>query len=596
MFSLCTLFLVSIGLWRRQGTNSVFPLRRPPLLVESCRRRLLRDDRCLLAGVKIDLVSFSAGADGRTILQSLSKGLVISSVGNGTRPGKVQAGRQAGPPAETEQLSRLAGELTSFCGRDFGTVLDLAVSSVVVLLRAAAAWGFSWIGRAERASSLCGSGAPVLRSVEKYWYTASGPREHVLAGLARQADRGPGGRRAVHLELSSRLFAVSVGVLDPADRHKADHVLRVLAEPLFAAAEAAALRGALDRRLGALLDSSRCALLAIGPGGRIAVLNPAGAELLRTLGIAAAVGGQFFGAGLGRNFEDGVRRALAGVHGNRRLDLVPDHLLSWTAGPLISDEGRPAGCLLVIKDVTDRAVFQLRAQDWGNLLIVGEVAAGMAHEIRNPLSAALGVLQLLQARASVPEDGRLLARLRAELERINDILSNYLALSHPSGAGRQTPIDVRNPVREALLLVEGEAATHDIELVAEIPEGPFPACTGRPEAVKQVLLNLAKNAIEAMDGEGRFEKGRLEIGLASCGAEVLISVQDTGPGIPHEARAHLFRPFFTTKPHRTGLGLSVTRELVRQMHGTIEVCNSGQGGARAVVRLPAAERESGSAV
>jgi len=338
-----------------------------------------------------------------------------------------------------------------------------------------------------------------------------------------------------------------------------------------------------QEQLGMLLDAIRHAALVISTRGTLALLNETASVLLKGMGVHVAVGQPFFNAGMSGSIENGVRLALAGQGFEQDFDPIPGRFLSWTASPLVAEGGVVSGCLLMIEDVTESALLRARARDWEKLVIAGQMAADMAHEIRNPLAAAIGALQLMSGRQAAGDAG-LLQRLEGELQRINSILSSYLALSHPNGSARPVLFDPRRPVRDVLFLLQSDANTHGIELVVDLPQGEFPLCAGKPDALKQVLLNLARNSMEAMGS-----KGRLEIRLEDGGHEIAMTVHDTGPGIPNDMRRHLFQPFFTTKPHGTGLGLSVTRELVRQMRGGVELSTDGKSWTKAVVRLPVAD-------
>jgi two-component system, NtrC family, sensor kinase len=219
---------------------------------------------------------------------------------------------------------------------------------------------------------------------------------------------------------------------------------------------------------------------------------------------------------------------------------------------------------------------------------IGRLAAGVAHEINNPLGVILGYAKLLRKRAEGPlaED---LAVVEEEALRAKEIVDGLLDLSRPLPPARDEPVDLRaladdviSRLRDARLL----------EGVAVVVDGAASA-PGSAEKLRQVLVNLVRNAAEAAAPEGRVT---ISVGARDGVAEVL--VDDTGPGIAEDARARLFEPFFTTKPRGTGLGLAVSRAIARGHGGELALAAAAGGGARFALTLPAASarpRASGEA-
>jgi two-component system, NtrC family, sensor kinase len=219
---------------------------------------------------------------------------------------------------------------------------------------------------------------------------------------------------------------------------------------------------------------------------------------------------------------------------------------------------------------------------------IGRLAAGVAHEINNPLGVILGYAKLLRKRAEGPlaED---LAVVEEEALRAKEIVDGLLDLSRPLPPASDEPVDLRaladdvvSRLRDARLL----------EGVAVVVDGAASA-PGSAEKLRQVLVNLVRNAAEAAAPEGRVT---ISVGARDGVAEVL--VDDTGPGIAEDARARLFEPFFTTKPRGTGLGLAVSRAIARGHGGELALAAAAGGGARFALTLPAASarpRASGEA-
>ena len=228
------------------------------------------------------------------------------------------------------------------------------------------------------------------------------------------------------------------------------------------------------------------------------------------------------------------------------------------------------------------------------------MTSGLAHEIKNPLSTLHLNAQLLREEvldANLPEETRATVSRRVdalarETMRLKDILSDFLQFAGRMRLDPQ-PIDLRDLVSELADFFHPQAASAGVLVRVDLPGVPVQA---RVDAglLKQALLNLAINAVQAMNPEGRAERGerrgeimfRLE--LDSAGDEARLSVIDNGPGIPEERRATLFRPYASTKPGGTGLGLATTRRIVEEHGGTVKLFNGPQGGACFTLALPLA--------
>lgn len=226
-----------------------------------------------------------------------------------------------------------------------------------------------------------------------------------------------------------------------------------------------------------------------------------------------------------------------------------------------------------------------RAQMTEKLAAVGTMTAGLSHEIRNPLNAAALQLSVLERRLRrLPEgqQGPLLEPLllvRDEIRRLDHILEDFLQFARPREF-RPEAVEVGQLLRRVVDLLSGQAEARKVRLELELP-ATMSAVAGEEERLRQVLINLALNALDATPAGGRV--------LLSAGEDagrVWITVDDTGPGIPQELRDRIFEPFFTTKAEGSGLGLSIVHAIVTQHEGTLEIGDAPTGGARFILRLP----------
>lgn len=234
----------------------------------------------------------------------------------------------------------------------------------------------------------------------------------------------------------------------------------------------------------------------------------------------------------------------------------------------------------LIEELHDRDME--RAQQ---LASVGELASGVAHEIRNPLTGVRGALELALQRLPAGEPNRpLLEEAQQQLVRIDSATTQLLRFARPPEL-RQVVVDPNLLIERAVNVVAPQAARSDVGLRSEpCPDG-VQVCVD-PELMVQVLVNLMLNGIEAM-----APGGVLTVWGARHAPDVWIGVRDTGPGVPADLRTEIFRPFVTTKHHGTGLGLSISQQIVQRHGGTLRVEDTPGGGATFIVAIPFAHPE-----
>jgi len=211
---------------------------------------------------------------------------------------------------------------------------------------------------------------------------------------------------------------------------------------------------------------------------------------------------------------------------------------------------------------------------------VGEVAAAIVHEIRNPLSAIKGAAQIIES--AVPQDSprrRFLTIIEEEVDRLNKLVTEFLTFARPRQP-EKSPSDLNQLIESIITFTSKEATKRGVRLVPQLDEH-LPAVEVDAEQIRQVLLNLILNAIHAMP-----EGGVVEVCSKRVGEALEMTVRDYGTGIDPAIRDKIFDPFFTTKPEGTGLGLSVAYGLVKQHDGEIELGELNGPGSLFIVRLP----------
>ncbi len=233
----------------------------------------------------------------------------------------------------------------------------------------------------------------------------------------------------------------------------------------------------------------------------------------------------------------------------------------------------------------NRAASELVAEERQRLL--SRLLSRLAHEIRNPLSSLAVHVQLLEedlALVAPPLDPTVTSRLpviRQELHRLDAIVRQYLSLAAPVPAELH-PLDFPAVLQHVTRLLGPAAAERGIELTVDLPPAP-PRILGDAGQIQQALINLALNAIQALDRGGRIT---LSVGVDGARRIACLHVADTGPGVDPAHRAAIFEPFYTTKPGGSGIGLWIVQQIALAHGGRLAVGTAGIGGALFTLELP----------
>lgn len=252
-----------------------------------------------------------------------------------------------------------------------------------------------------------------------------------------------------------------------------------------------------------------------------------------------------------------------------------------TYSPIRNDDGEVEFVVSILRDVHDRKTLEERLHQSEKLASLGQLVAGIAHEIKNPLAIMLSSLDVLE-NPNRPEEQRKDASdfMREEIKRLDERLRSFLAFARPR-AIQPRPLVISGTIKRQAVTME--AFFPDIHFQIDMAR-PEPIIMADEEHLNQVLTNLVLNAGQAMDG-----KGTITIRVRQQGDMALIEVEDEGPGISEEHLSRVFDPFFTTRSNGTGLGLSICYQIVLAHRGMISVSKGKNGkGTCFGVRLPMA--------
>lgn len=340
-----------------------------------------------------------------------------------------------------------------------------------------------------------------------------------------------------------------------------------------------------------ILESIPTGVLTLDPRGAVVSLNGA-AERLLGLRASAVVGRNLEEPQVPADLVTWIRDARGGqrlvheadltltIEGDRRATIRA------SASELRDDAGRSQGLVILLRDITEvnRLETQLRRAD--KLAALGTLAAGVAHEVKNPLHALTLNLHLLEKEVGIGGSGsteahEYFAILRSEMQRIHRIVENFLRFSKPS-IPEVKPLDLHALLERVLSLVAFEAADHSVTIETAF-DPALTTITGDEGQLSQVFLNLGINALQAMpDGGALVVRTRQDGGWAE------VAVEDSGQGIEADILPHIFDPYFTTRSRGVGLGLAIAHRIVEGHQGTMDVETTAGKGTTMIVRLPLA--------
>lgn len=340
-----------------------------------------------------------------------------------------------------------------------------------------------------------------------------------------------------------------------------------------------------------VIDSLLSGLVTASADGRVLSFNKAAGVI--TGRAAAWATGRDVGEVL--QLSPAFRESLGTLHRAKslRTDLeyrTADHRtieIGLTVASLFFPDGQ-TGYLVTFQDVTDVKRLERSARLRQRLAAVGEMAAGIAHEIRNPLASMTGSIQVLRGELALSdEQAQLMDIVLRESERLNDTIRSFLAYAKPQRFA-VTRLDVRRAIQDTALLLRNSAeVAADDEILVDVPADPV-WIEADEHQIRQVVWNLATNGLRAMEGPGRLSLSARHDPSSERGDEIVLAVEDDGRGMSQEELDGLFQPFRSSFERGTGLGLAIVHRIVTDYGGVVHVASTEGRGTAFRVHLPVA--------
>jgi two-component system, NtrC family, sensor histidine kinase PilS len=328
-----------------------------------------------------------------------------------------------------------------------------------------------------------------------------------------------------------------------------------------------------------IVRSLSSGLITIAPDGIVLTANSAAADIL---GQPPALAGQPID-----KLMPGLSALIATGHGElRRADILvaEDLTVGVTVSPLRDVRNQVIGRVVNFQDLTELRRLESQSRRSERLATVGQLAAGIAHEIRNPLASISGSIELLRQGPSASEEDRaLMAIVHREIQRLNVLIGDLLDYANPRRL-QLVDFDLGVMVEETLQVARGEQAFATIHMALAV-DRPLPLHADAAK-LRQLLWNLLRNAADAAAQGG----GHVHVDAHRTFDATTLIVSDDGPGIPADQLARIFDPFYTTKSNGTGLGLATCHAIVADHGGHIDVDSEPRRGTQMIVTLPRKRR------
>lgn len=331
-----------------------------------------------------------------------------------------------------------------------------------------------------------------------------------------------------------------------------------------------------------LVSSLPIGLMAITPAGRIRTCNPSAAQILNISKSESL--GQPINEVLDEKLLNRVTAHKDQMLSTWEMDFIDDtgaeQSLHFTRLQIEDEEHQIPGTMLLVQDLSQLRELEAQLQRAERDAVVGRMAAGVAHELRNPLSSVKGLALLLKSKLDEDGDAEQAADLLVEqVDRLNRSISELLDYARPS-ALQKSVLDVDELLKKASTFIHTDAQAAGIA-IHEHYNCPSCQILGDEDKLTQVLLNLSLNALQAME-----HGGTLQVVTEKEGQSIVITIQDNGCGIPTEIRSKIFEPYYTTKHDGTGLGLAMSAKIIADHNGTIDIVSTEGQGTTVIVKIP----------
>ena len=371
-------------------------------------------------------------------------------------------------------------------------------------------------------------------------------------------------------------------------RDASDHVVGAVVTARDQTAQHRAERNlrSSEARGRAIIETAVDAIILIDSRGRVEAFNPAAERLF----------GYRAGEVIGRNVSMLMPEPYASEHDHylRRYSMTgqrhiigigrevtarrrdgtqfPIHLS--VAELVIEGEVKFTG---IVRDLTDRVKLEVKLREESGLVRLGELAAVLAHEVKNPLAAVSGAIQVLSGRLPTEDDREIVGEVLRRLDALSAMMSDLLLFARPPKPKR-SPVQIGDLVESLVTFMRHDRNWANVQMHVE---GDAPTVHADGELLKVALQNLLVNAAQAMQ-----MRGDIRLCLGADGDTVRIDIVDAGPGIPPDVQPRIFTPFFTTKSRGTGLGLPTVRRIAEAHGGTVDIVSSDARGTRVRFALP----------
>jgi signal transduction histidine kinase len=440
-------------------------------------------------------------------------------------------------------------------------VLDLILSALVIMLDAQASW-------------------LEYTQAENSYFLIKGDRQALNHHLQTEKMDG-----SIKIAVTGPNINGFIGVLQPRDPERARNLLPLLGQECIIVFEIENLFKLVRDQSNRILGILKNAVLLIDEQGNILFANHT-AEKLLEMELIDLIGTPVMqiSSFLGNCLQSKISQPISGLN-NIFGPETNDRLYDWQIVPF-HEKSRQMGCLIIMEDKTNYYRLQEIGRRAESFSTISSIISPLAHELRNPLAAIKGLLQLA-GRKKEPEKTRYyIDMVLQEIDRMSILVNEFLQLGRAADIHVET-LDLAAFLKETLPLLEEETFGKDIQIVTDLEA--VPPVSGDKAQLTQILSNLLCNAVEVMLHQ---QQGTVTISLRNRLDRVVLEVRDNGPGIPPETIDKLFQLFFTTKEQGNGLGLAIIKAIITSHGGQVTAANHPDGGAVFSMTFPVKGKQS----